>query len=198
MQNQSKALLRKSIKKLIQQMSAENKSKQSSDVMQKLLNIPEYQNSNRISIYLSTENEINTIPMLSVMFEQNKQLFVPTYSGNTMKMLKLNDMRDYEALPVTKWKIKQPDPDDVSRENPLMTGPLDLILLPGVAFTQKGDRLGHGMGYYDKYLNAYFKRYPNNENNHRTYLIGLAFREQIVDDMPTEPTDWILDFILTN
>lgn len=37
-------------------------------------------------------------------------------------MLKLHDMKDYEKLPVTKWKIKQPDSDDVSRENPLMTG----------------------------------------------------------------------------
>jgi hypothetical protein len=49
---------------------------------------------------------------------------VPTYAGNEMKMLSLFDMTDYESLPVTKWKIKQPDIADVSRENPLMTGGL--------------------------------------------------------------------------
>lgn len=76
--------------------------------------------------------------------------------------------------------------------------PLDLILLPGVAFTMRGDRLGHGMGYYDKYLHEYFRRYPNSENTHRTHLIGLAFKEQIVDDMPTEPSDYTLDIVLTN
>lgn len=54
------------------------------------------------------------------------------------------------------------------------------------------------MGYYDKYLKEYFKRYPNGRNNHTTYLIGLAFTEQIVDDLPTEPFDWTLDFVLTN
>ena len=69
--------------------------------------------------------------------------------------------------------------------------------MPGVAFTIKGNRLGHGMGYYDKFLCEYFKRYPNNENKHKTHLIGLAFREQIVEELPTEPFDWTLDIILT-
>lgn len=39
-----------------------------------------------------------------------------------MKLLKLFSVEDYEALPMTKWKIKQPNPDDVNRENPMMTG----------------------------------------------------------------------------
>lgn len=38
-----------------------------------------------------------------------------------MKMLKLFDFEDYEKLPITKWKIKQPNPDD-ERENPMKTG----------------------------------------------------------------------------
>lgn len=39
-----------------------------------------------------------------------------------MKMLKLFDIDDYEKLPQTKWKIKQPNPDDEHRENPMLTG----------------------------------------------------------------------------
>lgn len=99
----------------------------------------EYNCSKRVSVYLSTENEVDTIPLLKIMFQQNKQVingegevvnvksillqvFVPTYFGSEMKMLKLSNMEDYEALPMTKWKIKQPNPDDVNRENPMMTG----------------------------------------------------------------------------
>lgn len=68
--------------------------------------------------------------------------------------------------------------------------------MPGVAFTHNGDRLGHGMGYYDKYLHAYFNRFPNS-NQHRTVLIGLAFREQIVDNLPIDENDWKLDIVLS-
>lgn len=76
-------------------------------------------------------------------------------------------------------------------------GQLDVIIMPGVAFTMNGDRLGHGMGYYDKYLHEYFNRYPN-DNKHHTHLIGMAFREQIVDDLPTEAShDWKLDIVLS-
>lgn len=59
-----------------------------------------------------------------------------------------------------------------------------------------GDRIGHGMGYYDKYLSEYFHKHPNNFT-HKTLLIGLAFQEQIVDDLPTDETDWNLDSIIT-
>lgn len=71
-----------------------------------------------------------------------------------------------------------------------------MILIPGVAFNTNGERLGHGMGYYDKYLQEYFRKFPN-DNQHQTHLIGLAFREQIVDNLPTEQSDFKLDIILS-
>lgn len=47
---------------------------------------------------------------------------MPTYAGKEMKMVKLLDFDDYEKLPLTKWNIKQPNADDVHRENPMLTG----------------------------------------------------------------------------
>ena len=71
-------------------------------------------------------------------------------------------------------------------------GGLDLIILPGIAFTKQGKRLGHGMGYYDRYLESvalYEKRMPQ--------LVGLAFNEQIYEDIPMTATDFVIDMVLT-
>ena len=54
-------------------------------------------------------------------------------------------------MPTTKWNIKQPSDDDI-REEALENGGLDLMLVPGMAFTEDGKRLGRGKGYYDTYL----------------------------------------------
>lgn len=87
-------------------------------------------------------------------------------------------------------------------------GGLDLILLPGVAFSLDGGRMGHGMGYYDKFLAEFFNKHPQRKgdltenisskvSNGKTILFGLAFKEQIFDNIPITDTDVVLDQIIT-
>jgi len=162
--------------------------------------MPAFQNSKRVSIYLSTDSEVGTINILKRMFQEGKEVFVPTYAGREMIMLKLYDFDDYEKLPLTKWNIKQPNADDVHRENPMLTDPLDLILVPGVAFTTDGGRLGHGMGYYDKYLHKYFNKFADRMKINKTLIIGLGFKEQLVsaDQLPLDALDYPLNAVLTS
>ncbi|KAK9717372.1 5-formyltetrahydrofolate cyclo-ligase family [Popillia japonica] len=143
----SKDALRKEIGARIQQLGNEEKTLQSNKVVQKLFALPAFRNSNRISVYLSTENEINTENIVREIFALNKKCYVPRYNRQVMEMVRLNDMKDWENLPLTKWKIKQPLLSE-RRENATDTGGLDLIIIPGVAFTRDGKRLGHGAGYY--------------------------------------------------
>lgn len=71
-------------------------------------------------------------------------------------------------------------------------GGLDLIIVPGLGFTSSGKRLGRGKGYYDQCLTEYKKKYPF--NNLKT--IGLAFSQQICDEIPTSHQDYLIDFVL--
>lgn len=86
-----------------------------------LCRLKQYQESKRISLYLSTEDEIDTLPILTHIFGMGKETFVPQYHGKTMEMVKLKSMEDYETLPLTKWNIKQPSTIE-HRENALETG----------------------------------------------------------------------------
>lgn len=83
----------------------------------------QYQDSKRISLYLSTKDEIDTTPILKDIFNNKKEAFIPQYHGKTMEMVKLNSMEDYQALPLTKWNIKQPNITEC-RENALDNGKL--------------------------------------------------------------------------
>lgn len=81
--------------------------------------------------------------------------------------------------------------------------------MPGVAFSPKGGRTGHGMGYYDKFLTEMFTANPHRCDDtlrqninaklatKKTVLLGLAFSEQIVDEIPLDPWDVLLDDIVS-
>ena len=70
-------------------------------------------------------------------------------------------------------------------------GGLDLIIVPGVAFTKDGKRLGHGGGYYDRYIRDYIKQ------GRKPHIIGIAFNEQICKEIPTNDLDYQMDLVLT-
>ncbi|XP_011869083.1 PREDICTED: 5-formyltetrahydrofolate cyclo-ligase [Vollenhovia emeryi] len=187
----AKSALRKEIKGILRNISLEERKQQSAQVFEKLRLLKQYQDSKRISLYLSTKDEIDTLPILKHTFDTGKEVFVPQYRGKTMEMVKLRSMEDYETLPLTKWNIKQPSTAEC-RENALEKDGLDLIILPGVAFTINGKRLGHGMGYYDKYLKRCFQK-----QSVKPYLVAVGFKEQIQEDVPVNEDDVPVDIVFT-
>jgi 5-formyltetrahydrofolate cyclo-ligase len=77
-------------------------------------------------------------------------------------------------------------PEDDPAPDP---GLIDVVIVPGVAFTASGDRLGQGGGWYDRFL-------PKTRPDCTT--IGVGFEPQLVDKLPTEPHDVRLDLIVTD
>ena len=64
---------------------------------------------------------------------------------------------------------------------------IDAVIVPGVAFTEDGARMGRGKGYYDRYLS---------QSGCRALKIGVCYREQIVESIPTEPHDVRMDSVI--
>lgn len=190
-----KKVLRSNIKEnILPAISTESRKRQSQAITQRVITSEVFKKSQAVSIYLSTSTEVDTSFLLTELFQQGKQVFVPTYNKNVMEMVKLESMSDYESLPLTKWHIKQPNITD-GRQNALTSGGIDLFLVPGVAFSKNGGRLGHGMGFYDKY----FKRHSETCPEKPSIRMAIAFKEQIVppEDLPMDNHDVLLDYVVT-
>lgn len=87
-----------------------------------LLESSQWNASQRVSIFLSMKDEINTEDILRSALRSQKECFIPRYVGSSTDMLRLNSWQDYESLPVTSWNIKQPADDDSSRKSALECG----------------------------------------------------------------------------
>ncbi|XP_050440335.1 5-formyltetrahydrofolate cyclo-ligase [Adelges cooleyi] len=187
----AKSNLRKEIKWKLSEMSAREIAEQSKIITKKLISNPLYENSKRISIYLSMDSEVQTADIVKHMFDSGKLCFIPKFGQSEMSMVKVKSLDDVKSLPKTKWNISQPADIDI-RENAMLTGGLDLMIMPGMGFTVGGKRLGRGRGYYDRCIQTYKEIYP--KNNLQT--IGLAFSQQILEDIPTAEHDITLDLVI--
>ncbi|CAB3229075.1 unnamed protein product [Arctia plantaginis] len=187
--NPAKAALRTEIAARIAALTTEEKKRQSEIVYEKVINHPWYKSANRISLYMSTDQEINTAPIISHIKARGGSAFVPQYAGGIMRMLKLED-EDENAMPLTRHGIAQHSKDQI-REDAVESGGLDLVIAPGVAFAKTGERCGHGGGYYDQFIS-------NLRSNPQTApkVIAVAFDCQVVDHVPTNEQDQKVDAVL--
>ena len=125
-----------------------------------------------VCTYIPTNSEVNINNVLSGY----KQLITTYLVSNNI------DLCLYKE-PFIKNDLNILEP-----EKPIKTNKVDVFIIPGMAFTTSGNRLGRGGGYYDKLLCMY----PN------TLKIGLTFNERIIKDIPIENHDISMDYVFTN
>ncbi|KAK7044844.1 5-formyltetrahydrofolate cyclo-ligase [Favolaschia claudopus] len=173
---------------------------QSRTLTSKILSLPSFVQSKNVSCYLSMPSgEFDTSMLVREILRSGKSLFVPridkTVDGR-MDFLQIHSEDDLNSLPAGVWGIKEPDLsyNDKPRANADEAG-LDLILLPGLAFDRSSSRLGHGKGYYDRFITAYTQN-----DRAPPLLVGLALREQLLNSntIPTASHDWKMDCIVTD
>ncbi|ELK29599.1 5-formyltetrahydrofolate cyclo-ligase [Myotis davidii] len=136
----------------------------------------QYQKSQRISIFLSMQDEIETDEIIKDIFRRGKTCFIPRYrfQSNHMDMVRLASPEEIASLPKTSWNIPQPGEDE-AREDALSTGSVQ----------EAADC------YYDTFL-----RRCEQLQQARPYTVALAFKEQICDQVPVDEHDMKVDEVL--
>lgn len=153
----SKASLRKHIKQTLSTLTPAQIITQSTLAQQAIISHPRYRSAQRVGIYLSMpRGEAQTDLLVQNALQAGKSVFVPhlhkpdpTEKRKVMEMLKLEST---EGLGRDAWGI--PTLTEVDGRENVLEGEedLDVIVVPGVAFDRAGNRLGHGAGFYDRFL----------------------------------------------
>lgn len=177
--HEQKKRLRNEIKRRRSLLSEPDRQNMSQQIAMFLQEIPEFNQAKTVFCYISYLDEVETQPLISALLQQKLDLAVPKIINKT-EMLAIA-LSDFSELEPDKMGILTP------KSNQVATEPFDIAITPGLGFTEKGDRLGYGRGYYDRWFS---------KNTVKT-KIGLAFEAQLVDELPLEETDMPLDMIVT-
>ncbi|CAP31212.2 Protein CBG12218 [Caenorhabditis briggsae] len=107
-----KAELRQLMKKVLDKISVEETKEQSEAVFRKIIDSKWFQESKRLSVYVSTTGEIQTDLIIKKSLEMGKEVFIPQFTKGSvaMEMVRLPDQKSFDDLPSTLWGIRQPDP----------------------------------------------------------------------------------------
>ena len=170
----AKAALRTTISSRLKNLTQAQVTQQSDAVVTNALRLPQYQKARSIGVYLSMPTgEIQTREIVQDALRTGKSVFVPYIERGVldMRMFRLADLEDFESLNRDKWGIPSlPAESLADREE--ANDSLDLIFMPGVAFAHGSlKRLGHGKGYYDRFLSSHKKT-----GGGETPLLGMSLQ----------------------
>jgi 5-formyltetrahydrofolate cyclo-ligase len=140
-----KAELRKQVLQEMKALSQKQKIAMDRVLTERFLDHPFYQEAKAIATYLSFTHEFQTQGLIDQALKDGKKVLIPkTYSKGRMEFV----VYDPQQLKKTSFGLLEPQGDlevvDASQ--------IDLIHVPGLAFTKEGYRIGYGGGYYDRYL----------------------------------------------
>lgn len=173
-----KSEVRKQMRELKRQLTPEEKLRRSGLIMEQVQQLPAFRKAKVVLLYWSMADEVQTHDFVEKWY-RDKVLLLPCVDGDD---LVLRQYTGPECLVAgEQFGIGEP------------TGPVwdnlesvELIVVPGVAFDRRNNRMGRGRGFYDRML----KSTPN------AIKIGIAYRFQVLDEIPVEAFDVPMDLVI--
>lgn len=132
--------------------------------------------ADKILIYHSLPDELSTRKFLN-KWKSKKRFFLPRVNGVNLEILPYDETR----LELGSFHIEEPSGDDV-----VSVSEIELMIIPGIAFDRKGNRLGRGKGFYDRLM-----------NDTTATKIGIGYDFQIIEHVPTESHDVAVDILIS-
>lgn len=178
MQMTNKKITRNRIREMRLALSEEEVERLSAECVSKVLQFPELMDAKTVCLYMATGNEIDTSAIIRFCLENGKRVAAPRVEGDSMEFYYFDKAEDLQPGAYDIWEPVGTEP---------VTDEESLVIMPGVAFDLNCNRIGYGMGYYDRYLS----KHPKMKR------IALAYEFQIVGKIKQEMHDIRPEIIVT-
>lgn len=170
--------IRKEVRRRIKELDAETRDRASKTIFDRIELLPAFREARSIALFAAMGDEVATRYALDRWPQLGKHLVVPRVEGDVMRFYPYSPDR----MQTGAFGIEEPMGDDE-----FVAQDIDLIIVPARAFTRRGERLGRGGGFYDKYMSL---------PGFRAYKIGICYECQLFDELPTAEHDILVDEVV--
>lgn len=160
-----------------------DRKKGSKIIAKKFFLTENYRNSNNILLYYPFRSEIDTSIIIKKALIDGKKVILPRVGTKGLELFFICDIS--LQLEKSSYDIMEPSPESCRRAK---ITDIDLIVVPGISFDKKLNRLGYGGGFYDKLLQKIDRRVKK---------ISLSFEIQIIEKIPVSEHDIKVDLLIT-
>ena len=173
--------IRKEILEKRNNLSTEEVEKKSDLIIQNLEKF--IKNAENIMIFMDMKNEVRITKLMELYPE--KSFFIPKITDSKNREMKINRYEENELV-LHKFGYYESSSSDFYNENIL-----DIVIVPAVVFDLEKNRIGFGGGYYDTFLKKI------RGGNKKVLFIGICYDFQIIEKVPAEEHDVVLDFVVS-
>lgn len=153
-------------------------------MMESLIRMKEYRNAKTVMLYVSVGKEVITNTLMSTASRQGKTVCLPLCTDTVNHIQEARLWNKEHRLVTGAYNIPTPDPD-----SPIVKpGEIDMVVLPCVSCDVNCNRLGHGAGYYDRYIE---------QLRDDCITVVFCYDKLLADKLPTEPHDRKVDMVIT-
>jgi 5-formyltetrahydrofolate cyclo-ligase len=175
-----KATIRRLVLSRRGQLDPDERVVRGNALIERLLQLPEVSGADPVLAFMSISSEVPTTMLLEGVLARDKRLLLPYVADDgALRAAAISSLRElepgYRGIPEPRARL------------PIAPDAAGVVIVPGVAFDERGGRLGYGGGFYDVFLRAAAK----------VPRIGICFEMQIVDEIPVEDHDQRVDLIVT-
>lgn len=179
-----KARLRRELQNNLLSMPSEQRSEKSRKACSHLISMPQFQDASTIMMYLSLPYEADTSEAILHAWQLGKIVAVPKISWEQRHMIPVQINSLETGISVGALGLRNP-----IAGVPVPFEEIDLVVTPALGFDKKGNRLGRGGSYYDRF-------FANTEL--KAVRCGFAFTEQLLDSIPVTDHDQPVDSLVTD